>query len=185
MEALTKLPQLRGSEGAEFLAAGGVEPGAVEPELNLVAEVLSHNRVDADDLRHELRRRLGKSDDVFAKGDTAHRSDRSWALFARALDIARNAGAVLNSGHLFLAILAEDDAPGRRLLAEMGGNPRTLSEAMRERLAMPLARRVENEGATGTQTGTPSPKKWACPLKSSPANLRVSVNPVLWKWRHS
>lgn len=178
LEALTKLPQLCGDEGAEFLRGAGVELATGEPEMTLTAGVLSDNGVDPDALRHQLRKRLGKGDHAFANGETVHRSERSRTVFSRARDMAQDTRGVVNAGHLFLAILAESDSIGCTLLAEMGAEPRALAKTMHQRLAAMPAEAQERKTA---QSGTPCLDQYGRDLTRSAREQKIG--PVIGRRR--
>jgi len=143
LAALTKLRQLCRGEAAVALQAEAADVSALQPELELVAQVREAAGVDPDDFRHKLRARLGRGTHQHGQGATVHRSDRSRKLFDRAAAIVQEQNPPqVTCGHLFLAILEEGDSTGCQMLREQGADLKTLSRKTRERLEKERARSI-------------------------------------------
>jgi hypothetical protein len=155
LAALTKLRQFCTGEGAGVLEGQGVNLTAHRAELELVAEVLDEAAIEADGFRHELRERLGQGTHRHAKGQTIHRSERSRKLFARAGALANEMkSAKLRTGHLFLAILAEHNTLGCRLLRQHGADLLNLAQKTIERLVVhPRPKRAGPPATPGPPPG--------------------------------
>jgi ATP-dependent Clp protease ATP-binding subunit ClpC len=159
LAALTKLRQFCSVEALEAVDAAGMDLLAFRPEMELVASVLEGAAIEPDGFRHALRDRLGRGDYEHERGATVHRSDRSRNLFSEAERIAREMySRMLEAGHLFLAILADKDAPGCRLLAEQGADLASLARETRQRMEHVPDRAVAGPQAMGEKPqrhGTP------------------------------
>ena len=135
LAALTKLKQFCDGESLHKVGVKGLDVQFIQFELELIASILQDAGIDPDTLRHELRERVGIGTYEHSKGATVHRSDRSRTLFETAETIAEEMKSKeLNAGHLFIAILQEEDSVGCRLLLEKRADLETLMHRTREYL---------------------------------------------------
>ncbi len=135
LAALTKLKQVSLAELAKNMPLQGTDPADLRSELSLVPDLLEAVHIDPDRFRRDLRNRQGLGTHEHQEGDSIHRSPRSRRLFDQTGAIAAEMGATeIHCGHLFLAILQEEDSPGCRLLVEEGADLRTLVRRTREYL---------------------------------------------------
>jgi ATP-dependent Clp protease ATP-binding subunit ClpC len=146
LAALTKVRQLRTQPVAEVLKAKGIDLSGAKSELELVPEVLTETGVDPDGFRRALRSRLGKAPSETMQPGQIHRSERSRIVFQRAEVLAKEtASREVTAGHLFIALLAEKDSVGCRILTDQGVELERLAGRTRERMC-------ENDAGPETQT---------------------------------
>lgn len=131
LSALTKLKQFY-SDDLASAPPEGMDPAALRPEMELVADLLASLSIDPDAFRRELRTRVGVGTHEHQKDAAVRRSDRSRLVFQRAAALAQEAqSAEVNTGHLFLAILEEEESIGCKLLVEKGADLEVLASQTR------------------------------------------------------
>ncbi len=157
LAALTKLKQVSLAGLAKNMTLQGTDPADVRSELSLVPDILEAVHLDPDRFRRDLRDRLGLGTYEHREGDDIHRSPRSRQLFSRMEAIAAQMGAnELHCGHLFLAILQEEDSIGCQLLAERRVDLPTLARMTREYLESRRSRQHDRNAAAADQAKTKS-----------------------------
>lgn len=97
---------------------------ALKVEINRITHILSSHGVDIVRMSYELRRRAGKGDHHYKKGETVHRSDSLKSLFDQGLIIADHSGCdTLMLEHIFLAILQNPNLLTSKMLKELKIDP--------------------------------------------------------------
>lgn len=92
--------------------AKGVDTPALVAELSLVPEVLEEAKIDPTALRRELRAMVGTGEVLHREGVVVHRSERTKAACAHALELSRSLGlSATHAGSLFIGVLGQWDLP--------------------------------------------------------------------------
>ncbi len=92
--------------------AKGVDTPALVAELSLVPEVLEEAKIDPTALRRELRAMVGTGAVLHREGVVVHRSERTKAAFAYAMEVSRSLGLpAAHAGALFLGVLKQWELP--------------------------------------------------------------------------
>ena len=130
----------------------------VKAELALVTSILTSKGVNLVSLRRALRAQLGKGEHASAKGQPAHRSDRSRKVFREAEVLARDCDApTVQIGHLFRAIMDNGECSLAPVLRKLGANTEDISTALAHALnvRVPHAAGAPDEPEGEAARGTP------------------------------
>jgi ATP-dependent Clp protease ATP-binding subunit ClpA len=135
LAALTKIRQLCYEDNAEEAKAFGIDVAAMQSDLNLVSNLLESVGVNPDKFRRTLRAKIGRGQYKHQKGVIPENSYRSERIYRHAEEIAqRETSSEIGVGHLFLAVIQEQEGLGRRLLAKIGIDIAELIRNTRNRL---------------------------------------------------